>query len=333
MTGPLTQKAVDALVRGAPVGTPPDTATEAQPYDFVRPQRIPRERRAALELALACFVQSLGARLSPRLRESLDVTVAGLDQVTFSEYLQSLATPCAAFVFKVGRGPARGVVDLGNPVAFYLVDRLFGGAGQTEVPPRALTVLEQSAVRGVVEEMLALLGDAWQGGLEIAGDPPAFESSPAALEAMDPGEDALVVELELRSGPLTGPVTLALPFAALQAFLQERDVKRTEGAASSDRATPCRSRVTAALRQARLDLSVRLPAFRLSARTLAGLAAGQVLHTGYAAESAVEVHVNERLRWLGVLGQAQRYVGVRITQSVSAPAHERSSRLREGRVM
>jgi flagellar motor switch protein FliM len=332
MTDTLTQKAIDALVRGASQDAPQDAAAEARPYDFARPQRIPRERRTALEAVLARFTQSLETQLAPRLREPLEVAVGGLDQVTFSEYAQSLGTPCAAFDFPLGQSQGRGVLDLGSPVAFHLVDRLFGGAGEADVPARPLTGLEQAAVRGVVETMLALLGDAWQGGLTIATQPLGFESNPAALAAMEPGADVLVVDLALRAGPLAERITLGLPLAALESFSPERDASRPEANAPAERATPCRPVIEALLQQARLDLVVRLPAFRLAARALSRLAPGQVLHSGCPAGSAVEVHVNGRLFWLGALGQAQGHVGVRITQPVAAPALERSPRCREGRI-
>jgi flagellar motor switch protein FliM len=332
MTATLTQKAIDALVRGASQGAPQDPPTEAQPYDFVRPLRIPRERRVALEAVLARFTQALETQLAPRLREPLDVTLGGLDQVTFSEFAQSLRTPCAAFVFPLGQGPGRGVLDLGNPVAFHLVDRLFGGTGEADVPTRPLTGLEQAAVRGVVESVLALLGDAWQGGLGIATRPLGFESNPTALAAMEPGADVLVVDLAVRAGPLAGQITLGLPLAALDSFSPERDASRLEPQATAERAAPCRAAIAELLQQARLDFVVRLPVFRLTARALSSLAPGQVLQSGCPAASAVEVHVNGRLSWLGALGQAQGYVGVRITQPVAAPALERSPRCREGRI-
>ena len=94
-----------------------------------------------------------------------------------------------------------------------------------------------------------------------------------------------------------------------------------------------RAHVEASLKTAQLVLQTRLPIFRLSAREVNGLQAGQVIQTGLLLDVSAEVLVNSRIRYLGSLGQQRRRVCLRITQPVTTSATERSENDRQGRVL
>ena len=66
----LSQKDVDSILRGAMPAVPAPAGPEILPYNFLRPPRISRDRRATLEgihnrFALARLVKSPGVALPP----------------------------------------------------------------------------------------------------------------------------------------------------------------------------------------------------------------------------------------------------------------------------
>ena len=107
----VRQRDIEELLRGGAAGLPESVA--AAPYDFIRPPRISKERLSLLEAIYARFAMSLHAFLSGRLRSPIDVTLSSMEPVTFSEFVLSLESPCAAFVFEIGdrlRGQGGAVV-------------------------------------------------------------------------------------------------------------------------------------------------------------------------------------------------------------------------------
>jgi flagellar motor switch protein FliM len=325
----LTQKDIDALLRGL-TPTEGGQAIDVVPYNFVRPPRVSRERRSALEAVHARFALSLQAMLSSRLRTSIDVTVASVEQVLFAEFLMSLGKPCAAFTFKVG-DDASGVMDLGSDFAYCLVDRMFGGLGEPEKIERGLTPLEQTVVRSIAERMVGLLRESWQEHLVLAAETSGFQSDPEAIRIANPDDHVLVANLEIASTGFAGSIAICLPMGSLESFFQERSAVRLAGKGRHrDRAS--RPQVESCLQHARVTVSARLPALQVTTREVARLEVGQVIHTGSLTDADIEVQVNGRLRFIGTLGQVRRRVGVRVTQAVLVPEPQRRGRLKEGRI-
>lgn len=328
MVETLSQKDIDALLRG-PVGDAGPSSSEIVPYNFVRPSRVSKERQTTLEAVFARFAAAVQALLTSRLRTPMDVSVASVEQMMFSEFMLSLPSPCSTFVFRANdRGANHGVIDLGAELGFLIVDRLFGGSGDTQIPRRAHTTLEQAVIRGIAERALGLLREAWQDQIPMSPELSHFESNPAMLQFAAREDNVLVANLNVRADGFTGYTTVCLPIAVFEAFLQEQ----TSRSAAPTEQGSHRPALASVLGQARVTVRVRLPLFSLSARAVGDLAPGQTIHTGHPVDLPIEVHVNGRLHHLGVLGQLRRYIGVRLVQPATAPPAERPVVAREGRV-
>jgi len=260
------------------------------------------------------------------------VAVSSVEQATFGEFVLSLGNPCSAFVFDLGGGIS-GALDLGTDLAFYLVDRMFGGPGETSRPiTRPLTPLERLAVKGVTDRALQLLGEVWQDHLAFEPVHQAYESVPEALQIASKEDNVLVANIDVKTASFSGLLTVCIPLLALETFLQEKPAQVRQAA----RANPAeqalgRHALERHLRAAELPVSVQFPTFRMQARDVAGLAEGQVIHTGFGLETALEVLINDRRHFLGKPGQVKRAMGVQIlqpTRDVQSNANARAVRAR-----
>ena len=340
MSQTLTQKEIDLLLTGtasvnSSATAEPAESAEIVPYNFMRPPRVNKDRRATLEAIHTRFALSMQAMLASRLRTPIDLVLNGIEQANFSEFILSLASPCAAYVFKIGdRLGSQGVIDFSTDVAYHLVDRMFGGPGEPCEIRRSLTPLEQTVVRGMADRGVALLRDAWQDQLEMNPEVVSFESTPDMMQITSREDTVLLITFEMRTGSFSGFITICLPMGIIEESLQSRQSARqllSHGAGTDAGAS--RVLVEAGLRTAQLVLQARLPLFRLSAREVNGLQVGQVVQTGLLLDVPVEILVNSRVSYLGSLGQQRRRVCLRITQPVTTPVTERSERDRQGRVL
>ena len=331
----LTQREIDAILqKTTPVPLAPVMSDDVVPYNFSRPPRVSKDRRANLESIYTRFALSLQALLASLLRTPLDVVVGSIEQAMFSEYILSLGTPCASFVFDVGdRMGSQGAIDLSTDFAFHLVDRLFGGPGDPQSLQRPLTQLEQAVVRNVTERTLAILRDSWAESLVMAPATVSFESNPEMLQITSREDNVLVTNFEIRSVSFNGFIALCLPMAALETFLQEKGAGRQQARHTEHEMAESRALVQGNLQHAHMDVVARFPTLWLTARQLSELEPGRILHTGCSAEEPVDIHVNERLRYLGAVGQVRRQIGLRITERVQKPAAGRPIQSRQGRVM
>jgi flagellar motor switch protein FliM len=310
----LSQKDIDSLLKGTVFAAPAKGNVEIVPYNFLRPPRISRDRRATIETIYARFSVSLQALLSSRLRVPTDISIMSVEQATFGEFVLSLGNPCAAYIFDLGGGVS-GVMDLGTDLSFFLVDRMFGGPGDGGTPmTRALTPLERLAVKGLTDRALAFLGEVWQDYVSFLPVHTGFESVPEALQIANKEDNVLVANIDVKTTTFSGLLTICIPLLALESFLQEKPaaVKQAPRPNSAEQQAN-REQLERTLRRSRLPITVRFPTFRLRARDAAALQVGQVLDTGFPTETTLEVLVNGRLRFRGLPGQVKRAMGVRVT--------------------
>ncbi len=307
-------------------------AVEVIAYNFLRPPRISKDRRVQLESIFARFALSMQSMLSTRLRTPMDVTYS-MEQATFSEYVLSVANPCAAFVFSLG-GPkgGQGVLDLSVDLAFYIVDRVFGGPGEVTPMQRGLTPLEQTVSRGVVDKLLVVFKEAWTEQIAFEPEVEGFESTPEMLQIVALEDNVLVVNLEVRAGQFAALVALCIPLLALESFLGEKG-GAGRGLTGRQDSTPAqRARVETAVRGSQVAVVARFPMINLAAREVAGLKIGQIIQTTQPIDGPIEVHINGSRRFIGQLGQYRRMLGLRITDPVEVRSGSASRRPRRGRI-
>jgi len=314
----FSQKDVDSLLKGAAPVAAPEAVVEVIPYNFLRPPRIAKDRQALLNGIYQRIAVSLQSLFSSRLRTSVDVILSSVEQATFAEFIFSLATPCAAYVYTLGdKVGGQGVIDLGTDFSYPLIDRLFGGMGEVTDLKRPLTLLERTVLRGVADKIWGMVQESWADHLGFVPQYSGFESSPDALQIANREDNVLVSNIEVRSGSFSGLITMCVPLLSLESFLQEKptrhfhSVKTTPGEREQARRT-----IEHALRGSQLELRARFPLFQLKARDVARLEVGQVIHTGHPYDVPVELYVRGQRRFTGTLGQSRRYVGLRITQQI-----------------
>ena len=315
----VRQRDIEELLRRGASGR--REPVEASPYDFIRPPRISKERLSLLEAIYARFAMSLHAFLSGRLRTPIDVTLSSMEPVTFSEFVLSLESPCAAFVFEIGdRLRGQGLFDLSTGFCYHLIDRLFGGPGDTFNLRRPLTPLERTVVRGVADRMTTLFGEAWHEEVPMAPAITTFESSRDMLRTAGSEDNVLASSIEITSGSFSGLLSLCVPMATFDLFLQDRTSARlVQGRmADADRAIS-RRRVASVLQASKLTVSAHLPAVNVSARKVAEFEVGQVINLRHSVEAPIEVQINGQVRYLGSLGQVRGNVGVKVEQIVQQP--------------
>ena len=335
MADQLSQKDVDTILKTGASAAAPERLhhVDAVPYNFRRPPLIHRDRQATLEAVYGRFALSLQALLSSRLRTPCDVVVSSVEQATFAEFTFSLANPCAAFVFDLGEGDhGSGVIDLGTDLAYYLVDRLFGGPGESTDIQRPTTPLERLVVKGVTEKMLTLLSETWADYLSIQPKEILFESTPEAMQAVNRDDNVLVTNLEVRAGGFFGWVSLCIPLLALEDFLQEKSTRAIYAVKQQTDHHESQAN-EAVLRAATLPLAVRLPPFTLRAREVSALGPGSTIHTSHPLNDPVEGLVSGQRRFLGSVGQVRRHIGLQITYLTREDAGRSTVPVSRGQVL
>jgi flagellar motor switch protein FliM len=323
----LSQTDIDRLLGGAAAPRKPVARSDdVQLYDFRRPFRVSKERMRTLEAMYERMVRSLEGWLIGRVRGQVELRLQSIEQFSFGEFTLSLPTPCASYVFDIhDTGGQQGVIDVGHEFAYFLVDRLFGGAGNPTAMDRALSPIERMAVRTVVERIAQLLAEIWRDHIPLELSLAGFESFPDILQVASREDPVLVANIEVTSGTMRSLVLVLLPFAVLEKFFSTSGQRgRLSEAMVSDREREAYREITAAsVRQATTTVSVRLPTFYLPMRSLLEIPEGAILSTGVSRDAELEVFIGGQLRFTATAGRVKQKLAAQITRSVHDPHDQR----------
>src|SRR5205085_185092 len=71
--------------------------TSALPFDFRRPDRIPKSQVRAIHLLHDTFVRNLVSSLAAYLRSYLAINLVSVEQLSYAEFLDGLPSPTCLF--------------------------------------------------------------------------------------------------------------------------------------------------------------------------------------------------------------------------------------------
>jgi flagellar motor switch protein FliM len=301
---------------------PQRSSSDVQIYDFERPHRVSKERLRTLQAMYGRLAKSFEGWLIGRVRGLVDLRLHSVEQISFGEYVLSLPASCNSFMLDIKDRAGddavgeQAVIDIGRELAYFLVDRLFGGGSETTILDRALTPIERLAVRVVAERIMTLVQEIWEDHIELELGLSGFESIPEIIQAAPREAPVLVANIDVKFGGTSSLVSICLPLSVLEKFFAMSSSKTT---AQSRRRELSAQRPVAesALRATQIEVAARLPDFRLSMRDIASLKVGSMLSTGIPVDSNVNLLVGNQARFKTSPGRVGRKLAVRVLEPLN----------------
>ncbi|MCC7175672.1 MAG: FliM/FliN family flagellar motor switch protein [Bryobacterales bacterium] len=294
----LSQQEIDSLFRGAQPH-PDETAEQpkALPFDFSRLDRIPKSQLRAIRLVQDNFVRSLASSLSAYLRTSLSVTLVSVEQLSYAEFLDGLASPtCLA---RLGLSPFEGnaVLELNPNLTFPVLESLLGGKNRTSgALSREITEIERNLLEGLLSIILKDLRDSWAAITAINFVVESVETEPQLLHVLNPGEAFVATGIEIRTGGVIGMMNLAIPSLIIKQMRGKFDQPGGRRSRSSD---ADQARVLNLVRNGRLGLEVRLRGPRLPLSDVVALEPGDLIPLDFPLARPLDCLVNGSLKFRG----------------------------------
>lgn len=293
-------------------------------YDFRQPNHISKDRLRAIEAKYGTMCKAVEGWVSTRVRANLELRLVNVEQMTFGEFTRQLGSPSASFVYNVANSGDQVVIDFGQDLAFFLVDRLLGSNDEPAIPARALTVLERMVVRIAADQVSSQLVAAWKDRVPLSLALDRFEAEPELLRAANRDDPMLVARVEVHANKLASVLNVCLPLTLLENFLTAHGSKHQLGRGPQADRSVDRRAAEAALRLARVELSVRTPAFGMLLSDLNRLQPGNVIRTGLAPDANLHVRIEGTPRFVAQPGRAERALAVRIIETEARQADARA---------
>lgn len=323
----LTQDEIDSLLSAVRKGEVPanaeaDAAPRPRhnravfPYDFRRPNRIAREQIRALQMLHDSFARGVGSSLSAYLRTLVEVELTSVEQLTYGEFMLSVAAPAALGIFEMNPLKGGAILDLSLHLLFPMIDRILGGPGRPTAQIRELTEIERALVERFYRKMLTDLQQAWLQIGKFEAQLLNLETNPQFVQLTSPNDIAILVTFDIRMGQVEGLLSVCLPFTMLEPILPKLVTQRWFGARMADDAGRVTPEVERQLRATPLTVRAVLDPIWMPLGEVTHLQPGDILPLGNGAEIPVTLEVEGQPRFAGRVGRRQRKRAVEITAMI-----------------
>ena len=337
MAGSLEQNEVDALLAAVDSGTIPPRGTSAptdtsrrkgggagyganveyQLYDFKRPERVSKDQMRSLEALHEGFGRNFGASLSGFLRTIVEVNVAHLEQLTYSEFIHSLPNPTCFNLLTSDQLDGQICLEISPLIIYPIIDRLLGGSNaDLFIPQRPLTQIEQRLVdQASPNARRRISSEAWSA--VNAGDvcrERITRSNPQLVQIVPPNETVVVVGFEVKMGNRTGTMSLCVPYTSIEPLMQQLTAQTWFNYQKKGSNDVSQRRLNQNLASAPVELRTILARTTLRMSDLLSLQVGDIITTDKSHDDAVTIEIEGRPKFHGAVGQFRGGKAVRITR-------------------
>jgi flagellar motor switch protein FliM len=321
MSATLNEDQIAALFAQAEDGPLPDpgeqqrmrTASRVATVDFSRPTKFTKELERELRRTHEVFCRTASTRLTGELRSSLDLTVVGAGQLTWSSATLGLGHDPVCGMVEIRPLGLRFIMTLERLFLLPLFERLCGGHPVGMPADRKFSEIDEilagRVFRLFVEQMSLVWYDVAGLQLEFIG----LEPDPQTARVAGLSEATLVLTMDMKVDTGSHGLGLYLPFSAIEPVISKFITGQPDGGAEA----PAQA---AAVRQAiggvSLELRAEVATAEVTVDDLLTLEIGDVIELGPAAQGIL-VKAGDTPLYRGQPGRDGRKRAVQIREEVN----------------
>jgi flagellar motor switch protein FliM len=288
---------------------------EVQVYDFKRPERVSKDQMRALEALHEGFGRNFGAAISGYLRTIIEVSVAHIEQLTYSEFIHSLPNPTCFNLLKGEQLDGQLCLEISPLIIYPIIDRLLGGSNaELFIPQRPLTQIEQRLVQRITDRATHHLSEAWSNLTPVSFRVEDFESNPQLVQIVPPNETVVVVGFELKMGSRAGTMALCIPYNVIEPIMGKLATQNWFSYQRKGSQDDHLRRLTQNVSNAPVEVRAFLAQTSIRLNDLLTLQVGDLITTDKEYTKDVLIQVEGKRKFLAQIGQFRGKRAIRLTK-------------------
>ena len=277
---------------------------EVRPYDFKRPERVSKDQMRALEHLHDGFSRNFGVMLSGFLRTIMEVKVANIEQMTFSEFTHSLPNPTCFNLLAPEPLDGNMCLEISPLIIYPVIDRLLGGSNaDLFIPQRPLTAIELRLVGKIIDRAMRALEEAWAGIVPLKVQLEETESNPQLVQIVPPNEVVVVIGFEMKMSGRAGTMSLCIPYNVIELVIEKLSSQTWAAYRRSRGDVKLRRRLASHLDAAGLTVRAILADTSIKINELRNLQTDDIILTSKSANAPLTLMIGDKRKHIGHLGQ------------------------------
>lgn len=286
MSETLTQAEIDALRNAVRTGNvekleekpseKPSVDLKVVSYDFRKPKLLSAERMLTLQFMHQSLAKRLQGLLFTMFKVSGKPALEALEQVTYGEYVLSVASPSCLLGATISPEIGSMAVELSPPLGQMVLDLLLGSSeiSHDEEDIRELSEFEFEILRTFNDRLMEEMVGTWSSLCDLEFQITSHGVSTDQVQVATPDTPCLIAIILLGIEEKESRIQICYPFSVLQEIFKLSD---SLGEDQAGKRAEHRKTTLHALYPAPLSLEVELGRTRITARDLSTLSVGDVI--------------------------------------------------------
>jgi flagellar motor switch protein FliM len=165
------------------------------------------------------FARLATNNLSANLRSMVHVHVASVDQLTYEEFIRSIPTPTTLAVINMDPLKGNAILEIDPAITFSIIERLFGGTGESTKSQHELTDIESAVMEGMIVRILGNMREAWAQVIDLRPRLGQIETTPQFAQIVPPTDMVVLVTLETKVGEVEGMMNFCIPYLTIEPII------------------------------------------------------------------------------------------------------------------
>jgi len=295
---------------------PAASAKNVQAYDFSRASKFSKDQIRTIQMIHETFARLFSGTLSAKIRALTRIKVVSVDEVTYEDFISTVANPSIIAIFSLPPMEGNGVMDISPQIGFPLMDRLLGGAGEEEEQARELTDIELNIMESILTDALNFIKDSWSNVITLSPKLDVLESNPYFVQIVPPNEMIVLINFEVEIGEKSGRMNLALPYVMLESVLPKLSIQEWFATYRRSISPETSLKVEKRLLKTNVLLSAELGETTISLKDFLNLEVGDILQLQTKVTDDIDIYVGNKLKFKGKPGQVGKSIAVQTTTVV-----------------
>lgn len=326
MTEPLTQDEIDSLLKAISEnetkdisGIKPNTKkiSKIKVYDFKRPDKFSKEHQRTVRSMYENFCRQTTTSLSAQLTTLVQVHVVTVDQLTYEEFTRSIPRATTLALIQMDPLDGQAILEIDPTITFSMVDRLFGGKGDSSKTTRELTDIEETVMENVVIRILGNMREAWSNVIDLRPRLTTIETNAQFAQIVPPNEMVMLVTLEAKIGEVEGMMNFCIPYLTLEPIIPKLSTQfwysNIKKGASTENLVNIRGKIS----KTQVDVVAEIGSIELTIKEILSMRVGDVIRLStVGVKSEMLVKVVDKIKFLGKPGVIHKKKAIKITKQL-----------------
>lgn len=317
----LSQEEIDKLLKELTSGGSGDDGQEGGPkvknYDFRTADRFTKDQVKTLQNIYSTFSHLFSNYLSGTLRTMCTVDVLMAEELTYSEYTNSLQPPLIMAIVDMPPLDGSTLITMTSNVAYGIINRLLGGRGGEIETSKNFTDIDIALIEKVLYQMLKLIDDSWSRVVPVKSTLNRIETSTQFAQIVSYSEPSVIITTNVKIGDeVDGFVNICLPLCAIDPISERMETSMWVSSKKIVHEEENEEEIRKRLLNSKFDMVATFNEMSITLNDFLALEPGDVIALNHRVDDALHINVAGLHKFDGKIGTYENKYAIKITDKI-----------------